>query len=71
MHYPLLTATGIVFWPDIDPVPDDEPTPLELQRWEDDGGAVPPPMRYRHRLSDRECDERLFDTALAELISAG
>jgi hypothetical protein len=23
-------------------VSDDEPTALELQRWEDDGGAVPP-----------------------------
>jgi len=24
------------------PPPSDEPTWLELQRWEDDGGAVPP-----------------------------
>jgi hypothetical protein len=33
-------------------------TPLEIQRWEDDGGAIlaePPPRRARAGDHDREC----------------
>jgi hypothetical protein len=33
-----------------------EPTPLEIQRWEDDGGAILPDRAKRRRV---ECEEDL------------
>jgi hypothetical protein len=34
--------------------PGHEPTPLEIQRWEDDGGAILPEQSRRRRI---ECEE--------------